>query len=106
MTGCESVGQDSEYIGQSIIDSADSIDETLNQNPGLDKLIGDEVKPGLGIYRLVGEGLLAFGLYWQMKRRKEAENVVLEIDEKDGTPKAVEQVSSVQSKQLVRKLTK
>jgi len=96
-------GQNAESIGQYIIDTADAADETLNQNPGLDAIVGPEAKPAVGLYRLIGEGILAFGLFLQTRRRKELENAIAEIDENPETPPAVKQAVSIQSRKTIRK---
>jgi hypothetical protein len=104
LTACESIGQNSEDIGRSIIDSADVADETLNQNPGLEQVF-PPVNSGVGLYRLAGEALLAFGLLLQTRRRKEAESAILEIDDAKDTPKARDQANSIQARKTIRKIT-
>lgn len=110
LNGCElpadyEPGDWSKETGQLVIDSADAANETLNQSPGLDAAIGEEVKPAIGVYRLAGEALLAFGLLLQTRRRKEAENAILEIDDEKSTPKARDQAISIQARKTIRKIT-
>ena len=110
LTACElppdyEAGDWSKETGQLIIDSADAANDTLNQSPGLDQAIGDEISPAIGVYRLAGEALLTFGLLLQTRRRKEAENAILEIDDVKDTPPAVNQAVSIQARKTIRKIT-
>ena len=110
LTACElpagyEPGDWSRETGQLVIDSADTVNDTLNQSPGLDAVAGDEIRGGVGLYRLAGEALLAFGLLLQTRRRKEAESAILEIDDAKDTPKARDQAMSIQARKTIRKIT-
>lgn len=110
LSGCQSLedyepGKLSEETGQLIIDSADAANETLDQSPGLDQATSGQIRTGIGLYRLAGELLLGFGLLFQMKRRKDAEDAIIEIDESKDTPSAKNQASSTKSKKAIKKIT-
>ena len=94
-----------EQAGQSVIDTVDSVDETLDKSPIINAAVGDEVKTATLPLRLIGEALLLFGVLFQSKRVSNRNKLIKEVDDFANTPSVDNQVTSKESKKLARKLT-